>query len=1140
MFIYRSDKKREACHCGLDPQTHTIKTMDVTSYVSLRALTRNLIRSKTNKPFINKLIIKQMKKFIFSAIAAIGLLLSPSCSDDNEALNSSGNEALVSFSVNLADGIQTKASIGDGTTAKKLFVRVFEDNSGSVGDEITGLAKKDLEMTNLQTDVAFELVKGKTYHFLFWAQAYTSGEAGSPYSFEGHTVKVSYNNAKANDEDRDAFYAVKTKTVTGSFQEDVELHRPFAQLNFLTTAEDIKAAINAGQRVDKTSIKISSAAQTLAPHSSFDPNEKPSVSDAAEGVLFGFADVPFTVSDDNTVSSPSSLWIKDNAVVDQGTANATQYFYLATTYFLVDNTSDATAQAVLANVNMKVKDAEGDGLSVQSVPVRMNYRTNIYGNLLTATGTFNVIIDKNFGGDNNKFYESVEVDNPLEIAEKIAEGATTIVASENFTLSTTEGTPTEIKVPQIFALDNDKELTFDFSAVATDNTVIKLSYNSSDTQKAPATVNVVATGTVEIDLEDSHVTLNGNEVNNRGTYTEVTASTSGTTLVVPDGVTVEKLIVKKGNVRIENGGKVTRIERHTEADENTPTYVTIVTGGVLTNTPDDEKIIITYEDATKGNVVLNGVYSFNTVKEAVAYAASKNISDVKLVLAAGEYQEAVSIPSNTTVSIEPASGLSANDVKFNGQLASLGNGVLNVKNITISHNPTIDLTGISQTGASAIALWGAAVVNCENVTFKNFANNATAITSWWSTGAGTQINVKNSTFNCGGQRPIRSDANVTVEDCTFNDPYRYAVQLTSKSSTMTAEYAVVNFKNNTIIAGPTANNPVYGIQLEGETYGCSHLIINGSGNTLDLGTTDKTGIMYYCECGKVQHAYIHWNVTDGTPNHASEQEVSSVGDFTNALTAAGRGEGDQTISITADLDFTGVEWTPVNVQGYTGTGVITINGNNHKITGLKDALFAGGFAGTSGIVINDLTIDGNNVTITDDTEEQGWGYFIKNIDSMRKITLKNCHLKNANITSTGGARVGGLIGWTSGYNNQNDGPVDTYVTIENCSVTNSKITAKGSVGAIIGHAGSNPATYQFIENCTVTGCTLHSTDDDDWRVGVVVGTANVGQVTISNITESSNTLSQDGKTAPEHSNLYGRFVPNATGKLTIDGAEITE
>jgi hypothetical protein len=69
---------------------------------------------------------------------------------------------------------------------------------------------------------------------------------------------------------------------------------------------------------------------------------------------------------------------------------------------------------------------------------------------------------------------------------------------------------------------------------------------------------------------------------------------------------------------------------------------------------------------------------------------------------------------------------------------------------------------------------------------------------------------------------------------------------------------------------------------------------------------------------------------------------------------------------------------------------------------------------------------------------------------------------------------------------------------------------------------------------------LSSTDDGEWRTGVVVGTANVGEVTISNITESGNTLTQTGKTAPtgDKRNYYGRFVPGTTGKLTIDGVEI--
>ena len=249
------------------------------------------------------------------------------------------------------------------------------------------------------------------------------------------------------------------------------------------------------------------------------------------------------------------------------------------------------------------------------------------------------------------------------------------------------------------------------------------------------------------------------------------------------------------------------------------------------------------------------------------------------------------------------------------------------------------------------------------------------------------------------------------------------------------------------------------------------------------------------------------------------------------------GSGNVTVTIDKDYDLTGYQWTSLTVQGYTGAGVVTVEGNNHKITGLNAPLFAGGFAGTSGIVVKNLTLA--NVTINDSTSNQGIGAFINNVDSMPKIELDNCHLTDSSIDSNGGARVGGLIGWTSGYNNPKDGPVDTYVTIQNCSVENTKITAKGSVGGIIGHAGANPATFHTFENNTITNCTLNSTDNGDWRVGVVVGTANVGEVALNNTTESGNTVTQTGKTAPAgQSNLYGRFVPGTTGKLVIDGTAV--
>ena len=277
-------------------------------------------------------------------------------------------------------------------------------------------------------------------------------------------------------------------------------------------------------------------------------------------------------------------------------------------------------------------------------------------------------------------------------------------------------------------------------------------------------------------------------------------------------------------------------------------------------------------------------------------------------------------------------------------------------------------------------------------------------------------------------------------------------------------------------------------------------------------------------------------VTGGTVINEPEL-VSTSEELKGALETAGAaGSGDTTISITSDIVVTG-DWEPIEVDGYHGADIVTVEGNHKKISGLTGALFAGGFAGGSGIVIKNLTI-ANSEMEADNT--LGYGAFVNCADSMDEITLINCHLVNSTIiTPNDGAaesKIGGLVGWTSGYNNQNDGPVDSYITLRGCTVVGCTIKGAGSVGGLIGHAGANPATFTVVEDCEVKDNTLISTDDGGWRVGVAVGTANAGHVTISGITESGNTLSQTGKTAPEgQSNLYGRFVPSGTGTLTIYG-----
>ena len=235
-------------------------------------------------------------------------------------------------------------------------------------------------------------------------------------------------------------------------------------------------------------------------------------------------------------------------------------------------------------------------------------------------------------------------------------------------------------------------------------------------------------------------------------------------------------------------------------------------------------------------------------------------------------------------------------------------------------------------------------------------------------------------------------------------------------------------------------------------------------------------------------------------------------------------------------------WTPLTVDGYHGADIVTVNGNGAVLKGMTKSLFNGGFAGGSGIVIKDLTIEGAAI-VADNT--QGYGAFVNCADSMNEITLIKCHLINSSIiTPNDGAnesRMGGLVGWTSGYSNVNDGPVKTYVNIKNCSVVGCTIKGAGSIGGICGHAGASDWTYTTIENCTVKNNNLISTDAGSWRVGVAGGTANVGEVVVNNLTESGNTLTQGANVAPTGVRSYvGRLSLGTTGSFVVDGVAITE
>ena len=261
-------------------------------------------------------------------------------------------ESTVTLSVTLPDGIQSRA-FGDGTTAQKLTMLVLDDKDQAL-PVFTGADPTVLSTDiNLTKQVTLRLAAGKTYKVVCWAAA-----EGAPYTFNttDFTVSANYKDAKTSDEKLDAFYAVQEITVQGNTTETIKLYRPFAQLNIGT--DDLAAAKAAG--FDAKTVKV-----TVPTYKSLNL-----VTGAVEA------------------GDPVAVPFGEGALPTGETFPKAGYEYLSMNYLLM------SADKQLVDLEFTVKAADGSirTLPVNAVPVQRNYRTNIYGSLLTNSVNINVEI----------------------------------------------------------------------------------------------------------------------------------------------------------------------------------------------------------------------------------------------------------------------------------------------------------------------------------------------------------------------------------------------------------------------------------------------------------------------------------------------------------------------------------------------------------------------------------------------------------------------------------------------------------------------------------------------------------------------------------------------------------------------------
>ncbi len=341
-----------------------------------------------------------MKTKFFSMFAVVAMLLTTSCSNDETNELISGEPVTTSFKVQLPNSIGTRPNKGakkafaDGKTATKLKYMVFDENNNRVTTIPTG--EKTI---NLSTDVQLSLITGKKYKIVFWA-----ANAAAPYTIdETGKVTVNYEGMKTNDESLDAFCRCYEFTAGAEVENPVKLYRPFAQLNVGT--KDMDKAVKAGfKKADaKTKVQVSGIANTL---------------NLITGEVSGEAEVTCNL----------------NAIPTGETFPKEGYEYLSMDYLLVGKETKT-----VVDVEWQITDGTTTvDRTFTNVPLQGNYRTNIYGNLLTATTDMNVEIDPAFS--------DVIVANNDELATELATDGAVVKLAPNTTyrLPSTVGDDIEI------------------------------------------------------------------------------------------------------------------------------------------------------------------------------------------------------------------------------------------------------------------------------------------------------------------------------------------------------------------------------------------------------------------------------------------------------------------------------------------------------------------------------------------------------------------------------------------------------------------------------------------------------------------------------------------------------------------------
>lgn len=305
---------------------------------------------------------------LFFWVVALGMLFTSCQRDDAQQESQNG----VVFSVS-APAMDTRAA-GDGSKVEDLYYAVWSANEDGTLNEVIvddGQVIGAFASSNA-TQVHVPLARNMKYVAIFWAQA-----PSAPFTLDWASQTITMTDAAfvGQNENVDAFFKAVTFTFDSDESQNVELRRPFAQLNIGTA--DLAAAEKGGLALSQTAVTVP-VAKTL--------NLLDGSVGTAEEVTYALADLP-----------------TETVEIDDVT-----YDLISINYLLVDGDaysqeSDEGKQLVDVVFSYTEEDnATPIERTFTDITIERNHRTYIVGHLLTEEVNVVVYISKDWESSDYK------------------------------------------------------------------------------------------------------------------------------------------------------------------------------------------------------------------------------------------------------------------------------------------------------------------------------------------------------------------------------------------------------------------------------------------------------------------------------------------------------------------------------------------------------------------------------------------------------------------------------------------------------------------------------------------------------------------------------------------------------------------